>query len=315
MPLFGLIAIGYLTKKARILHVTDADVLSRFVVDVTLPALVVDALLHNKLHNNYIGLPLVIWLSMPCAMALGLALSKLAKFGPKQTGTTMLLSGFGNTGFLGYPMTMALHPNLIAANVILDQVGMSMLVYPVALVLGGIYGRAGKQTLAETAFKVVKTPVFVCLVLGLTLRLIPIPHAPHPGAMLRLYDGIAGFLGALAAAVHLVGSATIPVVLVAIGIRMRPSALKAHIVGVSIIGLGRLIVAPILGFLVARYVLQIHDPALLMICVVISGTPPSAAATVMAGQYDMDGGLGVAAFVALTILYALTMPLMLTFLH
>jgi predicted permease len=161
----------------------------------------------------------------------------------------------------------------------------------------------------------VKTPVLICLALGLALRLIPVPHAPSSGSLLRLYDGAAGFLGALASAVHLVASATIPVVLVAIGIRMRPSALKANIVGVCIIGVGRLVLAPIIGFLVARYVLQIHDPALLMICVAISGTPPSASATVMAGQYDMDGALGVAAFVALTILYAVSMPLMLTFLH
>lgn len=315
MPLFGLVAIGYLGKKLRILHVTDAEVLNRFVINIALPSFIVDAFLHNKVHVSYLSLPLVIWISNIGIFGLAFVASKLLKLNLKQTGTVLLLSTFGNTGFLGYPMTMALHPDLIPANVILDQIGMSLFLYPVALLLGGGLGRTSDESIAHSIYRFIKSPLMASMVVGLGFKLLPIPAMPHGGPLGPVFVGASHALHALVSAIHLVGLSTIPVILVAIGILLRPSAIGSHLGNVAVIGLFRLIVAPIFGFLVSRYVLGIHDPALLTICVLISGTPPSATATVITGQYEMDGSLGVAAFFALTILSALTIPLMLSILH
>ncbi|HEY3332250.1 MAG TPA: AEC family transporter [Capsulimonadaceae bacterium] len=316
LPLFGLVAIGYCAKKLRILHVTDADVLSRFVVGLALPAFVIDAFLHNTVKLQYFSLPLVIWVSAGVAFALTLVAAKLLKCDLKQTGTMLLLATFGNTGFLGYPITMALHPNLIPANVIMDQIGMSTPLYPIALLVAGVYGRTSEtQTMRESMIRVFRTPIFNAVLIALALRFVPWPHLHGEGAMAVVAAGVAKTLHAIVVAIHWVSSATIPVILVSIGLLLRPSAIRDHIGNVAVIGILRLIVAPALGFLTARYILGIHDPALLTICVIISGTPPSAAATVLCGQYDMDGSLGVAAFFALTMLSALSIPLMLSILH
>jgi len=316
LPLFGLVAIGYISKRQRILHVTDTDVLNRFVMDIALPAFIFDALVHHRIRLTYMSLPAVIWISEIVVFGLALAVSKLLKYGPKQTGTIMLISTFANTGYLGYPMTTALFPTLLPATVIMDQIGMSPFLYPTAALLGSLYGRSTGKTFLQSFGRSLRSPIFLAMLIGIAVRLTPWPKPPALGEEAHIYAMGALILGALSSSIHVVAQATIPVILISIGVVLRPSSLAQHIGAVSVIATLRLIVAPVVGFLVAHYMFGIHNEASLIgVCVLECALPPSANATLFSGQYDMDGSLGAAAFFALTILSAITIPLALSVLH
>ncbi|MDR3711116.1 MAG: AEC family transporter [Capsulimonadaceae bacterium] len=315
LPLFSLVGLGYFAKRYRVLHLTDSDVLSRFVMDITLPAFIIDALLSNKIHSSYAGLPLVIWTAQIAVFVLAIAISKLLRYGPKQTGTTALVATFANTGYLGYPMTMALFPTMMPATVIMDQIGMGTPLYPTAGMLGSIYGRSTGQTLRQSVVRVLRSPLFVAMIAGLIIRLIPWPGPPATGNWSLPYSVAAAVAHGIGVSLHYIAGATVPVVLISLGIILRPSALRQCLPQVGVIAILKLVVAPIVGFLVARHVLGIHDHILTAVCVLECSLPPSANATLLSGQYDMDGTLGAAAFFALTLGSALTIPLMLAILH
>jgi len=316
LPLFGLVAIGYLSKRFRILHVTDTDVLNRFVMDIALPAFIFDALVHNKVRAAYLTLPVVIWVSEIAVLLIGLAVAKLLKFGPKQTGTILLVSTFANTGYLGYPMTTALFPALLPATVIMDQMGMSMFLYPSAAMLGSVYGRSTGKSFWQSLSRSLRSPIFLAMLVGLAFRFMPWPGPPAGHKAAIAYYMAVAIVQALGKSLHVVAQATVPVILISIGIILRPSTLTQHMGAVSVIAVLRLLVAPFVGFLVARYLIGIHDdPTLISVCVLECALPPSANATMFSGQYDMDGSLGAAAFFALTILSAVTIPLVLSVLR
>lgn len=306
-PLFGLIAFGYFAKRLQILPDGDAAAFNRLVVQITLPAFVLAALLTHTFETAYLRAPLVIWIGQGMVFALALALGRLCHWERKKTGAILLTGTFGNTGFLGYPMTTALFPVLLPVSVLIDQLGMALWLYPGALVLGALYGGQARKHPSAAITGFLRSPLFVALALGLALRFLP-----HGGLTVPRALTIAGGMGL--SVIALVGSATIPVVLIAIGLMLRPSTLPHHGRDVLLIGGLKLILLPTMAWLAARYLFDLRGD-LLRVCVLEAAMPPSASATVFAGEFGMDGGLAVAAFFALTLASALTMPLMLALLR
>lgn len=317
LPLFGLVAIGYFAKRLRILHITDTDVLNRFVMDITLPAFIFDALVHNKLRMTFLSLPLVIWLSELAVFLLGLLIARICRLGPKQTGTVLLVSTFANTGYMGYPMTTAIfHAAMLPAAVIMDQIGMNTFMYPGAAMLGSVYGRSEGATFAQSFLRWLKSPLFGAMLVGLVARFIRWPAALTTGDAALVRQALAVLIAAGSAIIHVVAQATVPLIMISIGIILRPSSLSQHLGPVSIMAALKLLVAPLAGYAVARCLLHIGaGTALLGVCVLECALPPSANATLFSGQYEMDGSLGAAAFFALTTLSAITVPLALCLLR
>jgi predicted permease len=307
IPLFALILFGYLAKKTRLLHVTDAPVLNRFVISITLPAFVFHALLSHHLRADLLALPFIFWIAEALVLLIGRGSTRLLKWSGPQIGTLLLESIFGNTGYIGYPMTTAVLPIRLPAAVIIDQFGMSIPLYAGAPILGGFFGNSRIDVRPKIRLDFLRSPAFLALATGILVRLIPQRFVPTEPVLVN-----AGAL--FMKVIGLVGGVTVPVVLIAVGLLLRPSSLARHSAQVALIGLLKLIVLPIVTWLTARFVFHITG-TLLEVCVLQASMPPAATATVFAGQYDMDGSLAIASFFALTVASALTIPLMLSLLR
>jgi predicted permease len=307
LPLFALILFGYICKRTRLLHVTDAPVLNRFVLCVSLPALIVYALLSRHLNIAFVKLPIIFWLSDILVLFLALAAAWSLKWTDPEKGTLILQSLFGNTGYIGYPMATALLPSVFPAAVIIDQVGMSVPLYPGAIVLGAMLGRGKSQGMGSSVMGVFKSPTFLAMVVGIGLALVPHSFFPHTLAAQKLGKMAMDLL-------KIVGGATIPVVLIAVGLLLRPSALAKHGMKVVVVGFFKLLALPTIAFVISRFVFHVSGE-LLSVVVLQASMPPSATATMFCGQYEMDGSLAVASFFALTVASAITVPLMLSVLR
>jgi predicted permease len=305
-PLFGLIVIGYLAKRFRVLHVTDSQVLNRFVVEITLPAFIFSAVIKHSLEAVYARLPIAMWIAQTAALILVFLSSRLFKLSKPQIGALMLVATFGNTGFLGYPLTTALFPARLPASVILDQFGMSLWLYPGALLLAAYYGRSGGDP-KSGLLKLLRAPFFVVLIVAIVMRVV--------GSHVHVPAGVLPQIGAiLLKTIDLIASATVPVVLLAIGLTLRPGQVRKEFKIVCLTAGIKLVAVPVVAWAVARWVLQLKGD-LVSVVVLEAAMPPAATATVFAAQLEMDGALAVAAFFVLTVATAATLPLMLAVLR
>ncbi|MDQ2800012.1 MAG: AEC family transporter, partial [Armatimonadota bacterium] len=185
-PLFLLILLGYGLKRARILHTAHVPVLNGVVVNLTLPALVVLGLARApRLPLSEALLPLALLLAQLITLAAAYALGRGLRLPGQTLGATLVVGAFGNTGFLGYPMTLALLPARFPDAILLDQFGMTIMLYLSAAVIGARLGsgRAGEGAAGlpgqerAAILKFLRSPLFLSLVVGSLARILPWPSA------------------------------------------------------------------------------------------------------------------------------------------
>jgi len=129
-PLFLLILLGSVLKKARVLHMGHVPIFNGLVLNVTLPALIFLALTRApSLPASDAGLPVALWLAEAVTMTAAYSLGRLLRLPPAALGALMLVGVFGNTAFLGYPVTLSLLPRQFPAAVLLDEFGCVIALY------------------------------------------------------------------------------------------------------------------------------------------------------------------------------------------
>lgn len=309
-PLFGLIVLGYGLKRLRVLHVSHAPVLNGLVVNVTLPALIVQGLVGApRLPAHDALAPLALLLAQVVTLGLALALGRAARLARPTRGALMLTGAFGNTGFLGYPIVLALLPHEFPVAILLDQFGMSILLYLLTPLLGGLFGPAPARPgeTRQAILRFLRSPLLLSVVVGMLIRLVPWPaaltHAPAARA--------AG--GALMQCLGYLGQGTTPVVLLALGVALRPGAARAYVTPLALACALKLLACPLAMWVFAR-ALGLHGD-LLSVCILLSAMPTSVMASVLSGQHDLAGDYAVGVVFVSTVLSALTVPLMLSVLR
>ena len=315
LPLFLLMACGALVRRSGLMEREASTLLSNFALDIALPALILVTLLTNKLSASYAALPVAMWAAQ--AAGFGLVLLGLSGLRLKRGSQGASLFGiFGNTSFIGYPVTTALFPGLLPATVIIDQIGMWMVLYGAMPALSSLYGdlteeertrRAG-QSLWQRVLEQVKSPLLLSLIIGLALR----GFFALTGRSDLLLGSRASVL--ILNTLRLLGGSAIPVIMIALGMRLSAGSVRRHLPVVGLLGAVKLIIMPVAAYLVSRWVFHLHG-GLLSVSVLEAAVPPAATTVVFAIRYRLDSDLAVALFFALTVASAVTLPLMLSILR
>ncbi|MGF7174372.1 AEC family transporter [Azospirillum doebereinerae] len=136
-PIFLTIAIGYLTVRLGGLTKADVAGLGKFVINLSLPALLFRALSQNPLAEILNGAYLAAYaLGSLTMLLLGTA---FARFVRKQSLQASALTGMGmsssNSGFIGYPIVLQVLGPTAGIGLALAMVVENLLVLPVFLVL------------------------------------------------------------------------------------------------------------------------------------------------------------------------------------
>lgn len=310
LPLFLLILLGYGLKRLRILHPAHVSVLNGLVVNVTLPALIVKGLLEApRLPAADALAPLALLAAEAVTISLALLLGRLARLPAPTQGALLMTGTFGNTGFLGYPIALAVLPRLFPVTILLDQFGMTIAMYLGAGLIGARYGESrGEPREAKQAMLLfLRSPLFLSLALGLLLHLLPWPVA-------LTHWPIARTLGnTLMQCLTYVGQGTTPVVLLALGVALRPEAARAYFSPLVLACLLKLLVCPVAMWAVAR-AFGLHG-TLLEVGILSAAMPTSVMSSVLSGEHDLAGEYAVAVVFASTVLSAATVPLLLSVLR
>ena len=108
MPLFGLIALGFIAARFKMFPADGASGLSRFAFDFAIPALLFRNLVHVDQPQ---ASPLLLWVTYYGALAINWLLtsvvaSQLPGFGSRSAAVAAMASCFSNMVFLGLPLAV-----------------------------------------------------------------------------------------------------------------------------------------------------------------------------------------------------------------
>lgn len=194
---------------------------------------------------------------------------------------------FMNNVFIGFPVIEALFGQGAVFCASLSNIPFNILLY--SLGVAKLCGTGGQRTLRIR--QMFSAPLIATLVAVLLFLVkIPVPTV-------------------LADTLSTLGGATVPMSMLIIGTSLNAISIKKAVSDwrVYILSLARLVVCPVLVWLVLR--LFLTDPLMLGIIVVISACPSATMLTILSVQFGADDALASKTIFVSTLLSALTLPL------
>lgn len=237
MTNFVLIALclvgGFLFRRTRRWPEQTARVLTAFVIDVALPAVVlvqIPALLRELTFSSEILVPLLsAWLLFFLALVFFVVIGRRLHWSRHAIGAAILTAGLGNTAFVGYPVLEALYgePGL-RLGVLIDQMGSFLALSTAGLVVAAFFG-GGRPDGRAMIRRILTFPPFLSIVAAGIWFASGVAQPPF----------VIGLLNKL-------GATLVPLALFSVGFQLRldPKVLRARWPALAI-GLGfKLLLAP-----------------------------------------------------------------------
>ncbi|MBP3313215.1 MAG: hypothetical protein J6K84_00950 [Oscillospiraceae bacterium] len=252
LPVFLTLALGMLCRSKQILSREQIDGLKKVVLNITLPAVLVNAFATAEYSTATLAIPVVVYVLCYLALLLGMLYCKIFRL--KGHATPFLSTGF-EAGMIGYALFALLFPLEAESRFAILDLGHVLFVFTLFKIL--ITGKTdGKAILKDMVSSPILWAVIVGFILGVT------------GLYGKLHDwGVGGILDALTA---FVSAPTGMVILLTIGydlvLREIPWKKTAGLVAMRLVVMGAL--ATVL-LLLNRYLLDgiMLPGAVLLMCI------------------------------------------------
>ena len=296
LPVFALILTGWLAARWRILGAGATDALNRYVVYLSLPALLFRAMtqvnLTHMAHWGFVG-----------AFAGGIAVTFLASFlGARRTqraltdrGIQGLAASYANAGYMGIPLCLALlGPDSMAPATFTTLLTASVLFgFAIALIE---FDRQQTPNLSLTLFKVgralLRNPLLAAPLLGLAWAFTG----------LALPEGVDRY-------VALLGASASPCALVTIGLFLAQTETSSSGPGVMRLVAGKLLLQPAVTAVLAFYVFAM-PPVWAWTAVLMSALPIGTGPFMLAQMYGRAARVPSRAILVSTVASVLTVSLL-----
>ncbi|CAB3912347.1 hypothetical protein LMG3410_04902 [Achromobacter aegrifaciens] len=296
LPVFALILTGWLAARWRILGPGATDALNRYVVYLSLPALLFRAMtqvdLTHMAHWGFVG-----------AFAGGIAVTFLASFiGARRSqraltdrGIQGLAASYANAGYMGIPLCLALlGPDSMAPATFTTLLTASVLFgFAIALIE---FDRQQTPNLSLTLLKVgralLRNPLLAAPLLGLAWAFTG----------LALPEGVDRY-------VALLGASASPCALVTIGLFLAQTETSSSGPGVMRLVAGKLLLQPAVTAVLAFYVFAM-PPVWAWTAVLMSALPIGTGPFMLAQMYGRDARVTSRAILVSTVASVLTVSLL-----
>jgi hypothetical protein len=178
---FTLLVMGaYVLKRRGVLRQDDAPLFARLLTQAVLPATILYQLWTHRLSGESLLPILVIFLVGIAALALSWAAGTALGFDRPSVGALMIVSSFGSSALIGYPIIQYAFiddPAALARGVVISELGVGLPIFilcpAVAMFFGGNFrGSGGIRRLAEDYFL---SPIFISVIIGLGLSRVDFP--------------------------------------------------------------------------------------------------------------------------------------------
>lgn len=301
--MFGVMVIGYVARRRELLPGPSIAALSRFVVDVALPALILDQMLavdHTALLRGWL---VPVWAVALTALAFVLGAVTAPAFSPPGARRTyVFLAGTANWIYMPLPLAGAFFGDEGRLVVLLYNVGGLLMLWSLGVWV--LEGRADRASLRELW----RNPGLIATAGGIGLALAHAGElASSPSAPVAM-----GF-SAVRQILHLLGTLTVPLSLLFIGAQLGPTGSTASherraVAGVILV---RLVLAPaatlVLVLLAVKLGLEVA-PVTRATLTLITAMPVAVSCGVLTERYGGDAGLASRVIFASTLASLVATP-------
>ncbi len=237
----ALISLTYILKQLKVLKKEDSLLFSKMVLQITLPAIIFSSLAVKTFNSNFFIMALIMAAVETSMMALAWGIAKVLRFDRGETGALILVSAFGMTSLLGYPIIRQAFPgNTLAMEeaVVTSEFGVGLLLFIMGPLIAMYYGDSkveGKEIWLSVK-KFFVSPIFIALIVGIAFSMIPV-------------DKNSLFFSLFIRFFTLIGHANLFLVALIIGLILEFKKIKHIYLFIALAILLKLIIKPLIAYL------------------------------------------------------------------
>jgi malonate transporter and related proteins len=296
-PVFLLIILGNFLRRIKIPDVSFWEVNDKLCYWVLVPALLFHYISQVNLSSEMLlSYAAVIWLGIIILIAIVIIVSKILGQTP-ETWTSVLQGSVRLNAFIGLAIAGSIFGDeglTIASLFMLVYVPFINLVVIIIMVTNhDQIGKENKNKSIKNIFlEVIKNPFIAALILGLVFS---------------YFDTIN--LSVITETTGLLGSATLPIMLLTIGAKIQVRDLVLTIKPIAISNFLKLALFPIIAFFVSQFMGLSHTE--IIISVIFTSVPTAVVSQTIAKQFQADDQLMTGILTTQVILSFLTIPIIL----
>ncbi len=262
------LVIGVVLRRSGRLPESTTKVLGGWVINVALPAAALSNVHGVTLRPDWLLAAATPWLGAALAVAVLVPLSRTLGWSRQRTGALLLLSGWGNTAFVGLPVIAAFAgEQWLGLGIVIDLFGSYLALSTVGIAIATIAG-TGRLDWAAVGKRIATFPPTVAIVIALATN-----HLSRPEWLTAVVDSLAHTLT--------------PIALAAVGFALRLDHIAGRL-GALAVGLGyRLVFAPLALLLMYVALGDTGDPVA-KVAMLEMAMPPMLGASIIAIDHDLE---------------------------
>lgn len=297
VTLFVIVGVGYGAKKARFMTEEFDRALSRLVINLALPGMILGSVLTAE------ALPprgeIFLTLGLSCAsylvlLAVAYGFTFALRIPDGHRGVYRFMLCFGNVGFIGYPVLSAIFGPGALIYAAVFNLPFNFFVFTIGAWF--LTQDTDGDVKVRTTWRTFVTPVMLSCLLAMGLALAGIHHAPILGDALST-----------------LGSITTPAALLIIGSSLANMPVRELVGGPRLWACAafRLLITPVIIWAVFHWL--VPTGLLLSICIVISGMPVATNGTMLCYQYGGNSRVMAQGTFVTTVLALVSIPVLVEF--
>lgn len=298
-----LVSSSFWLKKRGIIGDEQRGAFSKITTDYVLPSLVFANLAMSKISYEQF-IPVFIMLgAILLSMAIGYFVGKLLKLKDDRLGVFIVLTGFGSSSSLGYPLIKEVFPGSIEAMtdaLIIGELGacLPFFIFGVAILLYFGQKKEGRPGFKDTLIPFLKSPIFIAVAAGLAFSLIGLPEN---NIIVKFIENV----------FNTIGASLMVFVAISIGLMLKPINMRTIYKLIVAIAVIKLVAEPLIALagISLLGVPEIESEVLL----IEAAMPSGAIATVVAERYGCDGEFASVVVIATYLIGIFTIPVMFFF--
>ena len=224
-PIVLTFFLGFLLKKVRVFSAASADTMLKIVFYISLPALILLAMIHTTLTLDFIYLPIICIITVSVTLLITFTVGRSLHLTEQALGVFIIGPMIVNTTFI-IPFLLSAYGQDAIARLSIFDVGNNITIYSLVYYFAHRHGSGGAP---QGALKTIaQSPILYALCLGLVLNTAHV----KPPAICETF-------------LHGMGAMTTPLVMISLGIYFNPTMVRVKATFLSVV------IRIVAGFLIA----------------------------------------------------------------
>jgi predicted permease len=285
----AIVCLGVLLRVLGLVSRDDVRPINIVIIYVGLPAFVFGAVHGASISAGMLAAVAVAWIVFAVLLGTSLVAARLLRLERRKAGGFVLASSLGNTGYLGYPLAASLLGQAaLPAAVFYDVFGTVLQLVLVGFPVARRFGGGPRLTAARLVRELATFPALAAALAALLLSPVAVPQP--------LSDWL-----------DLVASMVSPLIMLSVGISLRPRSIARAVPVLSAVVALKLVLAPVIAALIGNGL--IAEPMAYR-TVLLSASMPSMMLTLAVGQrFGLDDEFIASAVFVTTALAVVSVPL------